>query len=128
MNWILNKQHYKKINKQHYNNKKERNHMEKIIYENKDVVLKYVEDEDITSIDYEIILNDRGYFMAGDFIFNKEEVMKVYNCFDVDGLISYCRTIISKELGVKENWEKIARDFKSHGVVINADEYEGFDD
>ena len=99
--------------------------MEKIIYKTEKATLKYVEDEEITSIDYEIKLNDRGYFMSGDFMFNKEKSLKAYNCFNADGLISYCRTIVSEELGVKENWEKIARDFKSHGVEINSAEYEG---
>lgn len=100
--------------------------MEIIIYKTGKATLKYVEEDDITSIDYEILVN-KDNFYGGDFIFDKEEALKKYNCFNVDGLVSYCKSILNNEMDIKENWKKIAKDFKSHGVKINADEYEGFD-
>lgn len=100
--------------------------MEKIIYKTEKDTLKYVEDDDITSIEYELIIGEQGEFCGGDFIFDKEEALKKYNCFNVDGLVSYCKSILNNEMDIKENWKKIAKDFKSHGVEINADEYEGF--
>jgi len=103
--------------------------MERIIYSSATTSLKYVEEEDdITSIDYQMEVNDEGDFIGGDFLFDKKEVFMMYHFASIDDLIEYCKHIIKGATDVKQMWKIILDDFKSHYIDVSPDEYEGGQD
>ena len=100
--------------------------MERIIFSSDNAYLKYVEEEeDLTSIDYQIYLDDNGDFIGGDFLFDKKEVFMMYHFSTIDDLAVYCKHIINGVDDVKEMWTIILNDFKNHYIDVNPDEYEG---
>lgn len=104
--------------------------METILFSSDRVTLKYVEDNDmedgvISTIDYEIELNDKGDYIGGDFIFEMDEALKAYGFTKVDELIAYCKQIIKGDTDAKQMWDKIKNDFESHNIDVSPDEYEG---
>lgn len=104
--------------------------METILFSSDRVTLKYVEDNDkedgvISTIDYEIELNDKGDYIGGDFIFEMDEALKAYGFTKIDELIAYCKQIIKGDTDAKQMWDKIKNDFESHNIDVSPDEYEG---
>ena len=104
--------------------------METILFSSDRVTLKYVEDNDmedgvISTIDYEIELNDNGDYIGGGFIFEMDEALKAYGFTIVDELIAYCKQIIKGDTDAKQMWDKIKNDFESHNIDVSPDEYEG---
>ncbi len=104
--------------------------MEKILFKSENATLKYVEEDDIedgviSTIDYEVELNDNGDYIGGDFIFEIDEALKAYGFANVDELIAYCKQIIKDNTDAKQMWDKIKNDFESHDIEVSPDEYEG---
>ncbi len=101
--------------------------MEIMIYKSKNAELKYVEmeEDEITTIDYEDKLNDNGDLIGGDFIFEIDEALKAYGFTNVDELVTYCKQIINGDLDAKQMWKRIKDDFESHDIEVSPDEYEG---
>lgn len=103
--------------------------MEKTIFSSDSAFVKYVEEEDdLTSIDYQMEVNDEGDFIGGDFLFDKKEVFMMYNFASIDDLVEYCKHIIKGASDVKQMWQIILDDFKSHYIDVSPDEYEGGQD
>ena len=106
--------------------------MEITIYNSENATLKYVEDDDMedgvmSTIDYEVELNDNGDYIGGDFIFEMDDALKTYGFTNVDELIAYCKQIIKGDKDAKQMWNKIKNDFESHDIEVSPDEYEGGD-
>lgn len=103
--------------------------MEKIIFSSDNATLKYgeiddMEDGAISTIDYEVELNDNRDYIGGDFIFEMDEALKAYGFTNVDELIAYCKQIIKDDTDAKQMWDKIKNDFESHDIEVSPDEYE----
>lgn len=103
--------------------------MEIIIFCSDNATLKYVEmeEDEITTIEYEVELNDNGDYIGGDFIFEMDVALKAYGYTNLDELIAYCKQIIKGDKDAKQMWDKIKNDFESHGIEVSLDEYEGGD-
>ncbi len=104
--------------------------METILFSSDNATLKYVEEDDmeggvISTIDYEVELNDNGDYIGGDFIFEMDDALKAYGFTNVDELIAYCRQIIKGNTDAKQIWDKIKDDFEAHDIDVSRDEYEG---
>lgn len=104
--------------------------METILFSSDNATLKYVEEDDmeggvISTIDYEVELNDNGDYIGGDFIFEMDDALQAYGFTNVDELIAYCKQIINAGTDAKQMWDKIKNDFESHGIDVSPDEYEG---
>ena len=103
--------------------------MEITIFSSDKATLKYVEmeEDEITTIDYEVQLNNNGDFIGGDFIFEMDDALKAYRFTNVDELIAYCKQIIKGDKDAKQMWNKIKNDFESYDIEVSPDEYEGGD-
>ena len=104
--------------------------MKKIIFESEYATLKYEEIDDmedgiISTIDYEVELNDNGDFIGGGFIFEMDDALKAYGFTNAEDLIAYCKQIIKGGTDAKQMWNKIKDDFESHDIDVSPDEYEG---
>lgn len=102
--------------------------MEKLIFKSSNAILKYVEDDDITSIDYEVEENADGDFIGGNFLFEKDEALKAYGFSDVEELIPYCKRLVLNIEDVEMKWHTIMADFELHNIDVSPDEYEGGSD
>lgn len=103
---------------------------EELLFSSDNATLKYeeiddMEDEVISSIDYEVELNDNGDYIGGDFIFEVDEALKAYEFTNIDELLTYCKQIIKDDTDVKQMWDKLKNDFESHNIKVSPDEYEG---
>ena len=99
--------------------------MEVSIFENDNAILKYVDEDDITSIDYEVETNDDGDYIGGDFLFKQDDALKAYGFSNNEELISYCKQLIKGGQDVEEMWHIIMDAFEAHGIDVSPDEYEG---
>lgn len=99
--------------------------METIIYEVENATLKYDEEDEFTSIDYEVETNDDGDFIGGNFLFEQDDALNAYGFSNNKELISYCKQLIKGSQDVEEMWHKIMDDFEAHGIDVSPDEYEG---
>lgn len=101
-----------------------------LLFSSENATLKYeliddMEDGVISTIDYEVELNDNGDYIGGDFIFEMDDALKAYGFTNVDELIAYCKQIIKGDTDAKQMWNKIKNDFESHNIDVSPDEYEG---
>lgn len=99
--------------------------METFIYEVENATLKYVDEDDFTSIDYEIETNEDGDFIGGNFLFEQDDALKAYGFSNNKELITYCKQLIKGNQDVEEMWHTIMDDFEAHGIDVSPDEYEG---
>ena len=103
---------------------------EELLFSSENAILKYTEIDDfkgsvISSIDYEVELNDNRDYIGGDFIFEVDEALKAYGFTNIDELLAYCKQTIKGDTDAKQMWNKIKNDFESHDIKISPDEYEG---